>query len=177
MTVHGFVFSVPALALGLACSTTQPSRSASTQPEQPQAGASASAGTEGADAGSAAAPSVPSGAERELKGHPSDQVISGRVALASEGSLVINTDDGAQRTLSVVDETTVMVNGEEASLPELSPGDDVRVSYDEQADGSQVAVKVEASQGALGGSGRTLPYHPGPGGGAPARRDRSPSPG
>lgn len=163
MTVHGFVFSVPALALGLACSTTQPSRSASTQPEQPQAGATASAGTEGAtmgaDAGSSAAPSVPSGAERELKGHPSAQVISGRVAIASGSSLVIDTDDGAERTLSVVEETTVRVNGEEASLAELVPGDNVRASYDEE-DGRQVAVKVEASQGALGGSGSNAPVSP-----------------
>jgi hypothetical protein len=157
MTVRGFVFTVPALALGLACSTTQSSRSASTQPEQPQAGATASAGaqepTGGVEPGSSSAPLVPSGAERELKGHSSDQVISGRVALASEGSLVINTDDGAQRTLSVVDETMVMLNGQEASLPELVPGDDVQASYDEQADGSKVAVKVESTQGALGGSG------------------------
>ncbi|BDG02709.1 hypothetical protein [Anaeromyxobacter oryzae] len=146
MTYRVF-FTVPVLALGLACSTTHSTGSASTaKSDQPSADAGATAST---PAGSA---SAGAGMQGDVKGHPSDKIVSGRVASATGDTLVIDSADGSQQTLSVVDQTTVTIDGQDSHLSDLKPGQDVRASYNDQ-DGQRVAVKVESGTGGALGSG------------------------
>ncbi|WP_232287344.1 hypothetical protein [Anaeromyxobacter dehalogenans] len=143
------LLGVPA-AIGLACSTPSSgsharASSARTSRASTDAAASAPAATnpavraeEGAQAGAAS----------DVKGHASDQVITGRVAQADSSTLTIQAADGTQRSLHVAPQTVVTVDGHDGRISDLAPGQDVRASYNE-VDGREIAVKVEA-MGATG---------------------------
>lgn len=94
----------------------------------------------------------------DLKGHASDRVMAGTVSSVSSRSLSIASDTGVARTLQVVPETIITVEGRDGRIDDLKEGEQVRASFNEQ-DGRQVAVKIEA--GATAGMGTTVPG-PGP---------------
>lgn len=137
MKIRSLFMALPAVALGLACSTMgSGDRTARSGHREP---GTATAGTTTTTAPTTTAP----GGMSDVKGHPSDQVITGRIADASAGSLVIESDQGQRHTLAVVEQTTVTVDGSDSTASALVPGQDVRASFNEQ-DGRNVAVKVEA---------------------------------
>ncbi len=136
MRIRSLYMALPAVA-GLACSTTgSGDRTArgGGEPSPPTAGTTTTTEPRGG---------MSTSGEGDIKGHDSDQVITGRIADASAGSLVIESDKGERHTLAVVDQTTVMVDGSDSSASALMAGQDVRASFNEQ-DGRNVAVKVEA---------------------------------
>lgn len=125
MRIRSLFMALPAVALGLACST--PSKAHTARSEQQRGVGTAGTGM----------------ASSDVKAHASDQVITGRVATASGGSLVIESTNGDRHTLALVDQTVVTLDGHDSNVSALQPGQDVRASFNEQ-DGRQVAVKVEA---------------------------------
>lgn len=142
MRIRSLFMALPAVALGLACSTTGGSSDRT-----------ARAGQEPREVGSAGTGM----AAGDVKGHASDQVISGRVADATDGSLVIESATGERHTLSLVDQTVVTLDGRDSSASALQRGQDVRASFNEM-DGRHVAVKVEAMPAT--GSGTYTPASP-----------------
>jgi hypothetical protein len=138
MKIRSLFMALPAVALGLACSTMgsgdRTARSGQREPGTATAGTTTTTEPRGGMSSSGAS---------DMKGHPSDQVITGRIADASAGALVIESDQGQRHTLSVVEQTTVTVDGSDSTASALVPGQDVRASFNEQ-DGRNVAVKVEA---------------------------------
>jgi hypothetical protein len=83
------------------------------------------------------------GGASDLKGHASDRVLMGKVESVSSGSLSIESDMGDRRTLRVVPETIITVEGRDGAIADLKEGQPIRASFNEQ-DGSEVAVKIEA---------------------------------
>ncbi|ACG75052.1 hypothetical protein AnaeK_3841 [Anaeromyxobacter sp. K] len=150
MRIHALLLGVPA-AIGLACSTPSSRSSAHTssartsQRASTDAAASAPAATNPA---ARAEEGAQAGASSDVKGHASDQVISGRVAQSDGSTLTIQSADGTQRSLHVAAQTVVTVDGHDARISDLAPGQDVRASFNE-VDGREIAVKVEA-MGATG---------------------------
>jgi hypothetical protein len=145
MRIHALLLGVPA-AIGLACSTPQSSSSARTSERATtDAAASAPAAT---SPPARAEMDAQAGASSDLKGHASDMVITGRVAQSDGRTLTIQSADGTQRALHVADQTVVTIDGRDAHIADLSPGQDVRASFNE-VDGREIAVKVEA-MGATG---------------------------
>ncbi len=147
MKILASYLGLPALVLGLACSTT------GTHTRTARAGESPAVPGAQAEPGSAGTGTAPG----ELKGHASDQVITGRIADASDKQVVIDSSDGRQQTLSVADQTVVTLGGQESSASSLQPGQDVRASFNEQ-DGRNVAVKIDAQP--IPGTGVTTPGSP-----------------
>ena len=95
------------------------------------------------------------GGTSDIKGHASDQVLVGTVASVSSGSLSIAPDlGGAARTLLIVPETLITVEGRDARLGEIKEGEQVRASFNEQQ-GRQVAVKIEAGTSGTGDTSGT----------------------
>ncbi|HET8538375.1 MAG TPA: hypothetical protein VFL83_00755 [Anaeromyxobacter sp.] len=66
--------------------------------------------------------------------------------------MTIKSDMGDEKTLSVVPETSVMVDGREAQTAELQEGQPVRASFGE-VEGKDVAVEIRAGADASGSSG------------------------
>ncbi len=139
MRIRSLFMAMPAVALGLACSTPSSKSHTTARAEQDRSVGSAGTGM----------------ASGDMKGHASDQVIMGRLAETSGGSLVIESTGGDRHTLSLVDQTVITVDGRQGSAAELHAGQEVRASFNEQ-DGRQVAVKVEATPAAGGAN----PYAP-----------------
>lgn len=84
----------------------------------------------------------------EIKGHASDEVITGRIAKVSRRSISIAADTGEEKTLQLAPETTVVIDGQEAQRSQLQEGQEVRASFN-QVYGRDVAVEVHAGEGAL----------------------------
>lgn len=85
------------------------------------------------------------------KAHADDTVVSGKIAKLTHRQLVIQTDAGERKSLSIVPQTEFQVDGKDAHRADLKEGQDVRASFS-QVDGKDVAVKVRAGHG-LGSSG------------------------
>lgn len=102
----------------------------------------------------------------ELKGHPSDEVVSGRIAKVSRRSISIATDAGEQKTLQLAPETLIVIDGRDAQRSDLEEGQEVRASFN-QVYGRDVAVEVhagaEASPSTDPGSSSTMEGSPGRG--------------
>jgi hypothetical protein len=131
MKIRVLTLALPVLALGLACSTSKSSKTAST------------AGTP--EAGAATA----SSASTSTSAHAADQIVAGRVVEVSGQSLTIDSSQsGGPPTmlLMIVPETKFTVDGHAAQASDLTPGQDVRASYN-QTGGRPTAVKIEAGQG------------------------------
>jgi len=76
-------------------------------------------------------------------------------ASVSSGSLSISSDmGGAARTLQVVPETIITVDGREGRIADIKEGEQIRASFNEQ-DGRNVAVKIEAGPMTGGHMGTT----------------------
>lgn len=162
MNVRAIALAVP-LALGLACQTTSKQGSAGTatapQPEpsdqqasgapqppdrqqpadQQQAGTGEQAGAAQQDLPSAD-PVIRPGPS--IQGHAEDETVAGHIAEVSADELVIDTESGQAR-LQVVPETSIELDGMEASVEDLLEGQPVRASYD-TVDGQEIAVKIRA---------------------------------
>jgi hypothetical protein len=97
-----------------------------------------------------------SGSDGDLKGHASDQVLSGKVQKVSKRSLSIRSDQGERHTLVIVPETLITIDGQDGKVTDIKQGQEVRASYNE-LQGRNVAVKIEAgsSMGGTGSSGST----------------------
>lgn len=78
----------------------------------------------------------------EIKAHASDQIVSGEIGQVSESSLTIASDLGDTKVLEIAPETSITVDGQDATAAELEEGQPVRASYN-QVEGRDVAVAVE----------------------------------
>ncbi len=91
-----------------------------------------------------------------MEGHAADQVLSGRVTKTSIDSVSLQSPMGEERTLEIVPQTVVTVNGREATPLELKEGQEVRASFN-QVNGRDVAVKIESVAGGAGQGGAGTP--------------------
>lgn len=98
---------------------------------------------------SKAGPDAPgSTAPGDLAGHSDDQMVSGKVAKVSKGELRITPQGGGEaKTLKIVKETVVTVNGKDAKPGQIKQGQQVRASYN-QVEGEDTAVKIEVGRAA-----------------------------
>ncbi|ABS28085.1 hypothetical protein [Anaeromyxobacter sp. Fw109-5] len=181
MDIRKMALALP-LAFGIACSTSQSSRTARTEEPAPPAGTGAtregSPGAAGSDAEGGRVATTPGrtgttttpddgtlsgdrtmGGTSDLKGHASDRVLMGKVESVSGRSLSIQSDMGDSRTLEIVPETIITVDGREGSSADIREGQPIRASFNEQ-DGKQVAVKIEAGE-MMGGTGHMGDTHMG----------------
>jgi Cu/Ag efflux protein CusF len=185
MYVRAIALAIP-LALGLAAcktshtqsesgrtATTEPSRTSTEQstatatPSQP--GAEASASTSGTAGEATASGSTQGGVSGSTSGaygsgagamtppaHSDDQTVTGKVTRVSERSVAIKSDMGEEKTLDLVPQTMVKVDGQDATRTELKEGQEVRASFN-QVEGRDVAVQIEAREAtSTGGSGSTM---------------------
>jgi hypothetical protein len=172
MDIRKMTLTLP-LALGIACATSD-NRTAQTEPPAAPAGTEAtregSPGAAGSDAeGGRVATTSPGtttsgdttamAGTSDLKGHASDRVLMGKVESVSGRSLSIQSDMGDSRTLEIVPETIITVDGREGSSSDIREGQPIRASFNEQ-DGKQVAVKIEAGE-TMGGAGQMDDTHMG----------------
>jgi Cu/Ag efflux protein CusF len=107
-------------------------------------GAYGSAGTSGMSA---------SAGTSDVKGHPSDQVVSGSVQKVSGDAITIASQDGTPKQLKVSEATLVEIDGQQGKATDIKEGQQVRASFN-QVDGEDVAVKiVSGSAGSSSSSG------------------------
>lgn len=123
------------LALGLACAHGRSSQ--------------AQTDTTGEDRGTAAADMSGTSQDR-LRGHSDDQTVTGRVTDVTAHSISIESGEGAAKTLHIVPQTVVTIDGRDARPDEIQQGQEVRASYNTQ-EGRDVAVRI-VSEGS-GGTG------------------------
>jgi hypothetical protein len=125
---------------------TQPSASSSSDQASAQAGTSpnsAYGGTQGSISGSAAGATA--GAQASLtpsEGSAASLHTTGKIRDVSGQTVAIDSPNGPQ-TLRIASETQVQVSGQDASLMDLAPGQEVRASWLPQ-EGQNVAVSIEA---------------------------------
>jgi Cu/Ag efflux protein CusF len=88
------------------------------------------------------------------KAHSDDQVVTGKVTKVSSRSIAIKSEMGEEKTLELVPQTSVKVDGQDASHADLKEGQEVRASFN-QVEGRDVAVEIEAgmSSGSTGSTG------------------------
>lgn len=140
MKARALVLAVP-LALGLACTHKQQTGATSTpSDEQRQASGSQQGGAAG---GGPLAQDPIMHPGPSIQGHAEDEVLIGQIASATDSSLTVETAQGDKRTLQIVPETTVELDGQDASATQLSEGQQVRASY-ALVDGQEIAVKIRA---------------------------------
>lgn len=97
----------------------------------------------------------------EVKAHASDQIVAGEIGEVSPTAVTIQTDQGDTKKLDLADETSITVDGEDATAAELQEGQQVRASFNE-VDGREVAVKLEVeAPSPLGASGSPATPEPG----------------
>ncbi len=139
MKVRAITLALPALVLASACMHTSKQSSAGTassgqpEPQQPQA----SGGAVTQDPMMVPGPAV--------QGHAEDQVVAGQISDVTEDTLSIRTELGDTRTLQIVPETAIQLDGSDASTDELAEGQPVRASFD-VVNGQEIAVKVQAGE-------------------------------
>lgn len=138
MNVRAVALAVP-LALGMACMHTQGT------------GAMGSASTA---APSAQQPQAAAGAATQdpimqpgplVQGHAGDEIVAGRITDVGVDTVSIETEQGGTRTLQVVPQTAIEIDGQDASVQDLAQGQPVRASFD-VVDGQGVAVKIHARE-------------------------------
>ena len=130
MRIRGWTLALPLVA-GIACSTS------STQAPRTASGASYT------DAGTPAATWDTGSGATAAKAHAGDQVIAGMISGVSGQSLTVQAANGSSRTLRLAPETSVQVNGHDATTADLHEGQPVRASFSTAASGD-VAVAVQA---------------------------------
>lgn len=105
--------------------------------------------TPGSEAsGSAGAPGA-----SDVTAHTDDQTVTGTVSKFAKRSISIKSEQGEAKTLKIVPQTVVTMNGKTAKPSQIKQGQQVRASYNEQ-DGQDVAVTIDVSgRSAAPGSG------------------------
>jgi hypothetical protein len=127
----GWALALPLVA-GIACSTS------STQAPRTAGGTSTTPGGPPAATADTGEPS-----STGAKSHPADQMIVGTISGISAQSLTVEAADGSSRTLQLAPETSVQVNGHDATPGDLHEGQPVRASFSTAA-GGDVAIAVQA---------------------------------
>lgn len=143
-------------------STTEPSTSGSARSPDGTAPTDTSTGSASSQQGSTYGSSQQgssygsmggASASGDMKAHSDDQVVSGKISAVSAESLTITTDSGDRRTLELVPQTSLQVNGQEGRSSDLTEGLPVRASYNTVGD-RDVAVDVRAGTGVSDQSGQ-----------------------
>ena len=80
-----------------------------------------------------------------IKAHASDDIVTGVISDVSGDAVSIESDRGETRTLSIVPQTTIRVDGHDASADDLAEGQPVRASFNE-VEGEEVAVEIRAGR-------------------------------
>jgi hypothetical protein len=71
------------------------------------------------------------------------QNVQGKLISAGNGSIAVRTDDQQTMQLSVSDSTAVTLDGRTSNASQLTPGTDVRASY-QMVDGKAQALRIRA---------------------------------
>ena len=80
---------------------------------------------------------------------PSDDTISGTIAIVEDGTggddtvVVVVSDDGNDTAAALTDDTVVIVDGEELTVDELEPGQDVEIVLDEDGFSAEEITAVD----------------------------------
>jgi hypothetical protein len=127
--------------------------------------ATGTGGPEGAThsdtAGSEASGSAGAPGASDVTAHADDQTVTGTVSKFAKRSISIKSEQGEAKTLKIVPQTVVAMNGKTVKPSQLKQGQQVRASYNEQ-DGQDVAVTIEVSgRAAAPGSGGHVKGHHG----------------
>lgn len=109
-------------------------------------------GTMSGDTGASASASGSMASGEDMKRHSDDKVVEGKLSKISSKSVTITTDDGTDKMLQVVPETTIQVDGQDARNSDLQEGQPVRASYS-NAEGRDVAVEIHVGENLSGSSG------------------------
>jgi hypothetical protein len=113
-----------------------------------------------------------------VKGHASDHVVSGAIDRVSAQGVAIVSDRGEVVAIEIVPETSIIVDGRDATHLELKEGQPVRASFND-VEGKEIAVEIQAlalppaGAGGTGSSGAS----PTPGLPPPDSSGATPSPG
>lgn len=129
---------------GQVAGTEQPQQPSSTGAQAPGsagAGTSSSPSSSDAQAAGRAAQDPIMHPGPPVKAHAEDQVVRGVISDVSEDTVSIESDLGVTRTLTIVPQTTIRVNGEDASYDNLSEGQPVRAAFSD-VEGEDVAVEI-----------------------------------
>lgn len=135
MKARAIALVVP-LAVGIACVHTGQTASTQPPPGERQAAAGATGGAPGARD-----PLMEPGLA--IQGHGEDRIVAGRIAAATGSEVTIQTPQGDKRTLQIVPETMIQLDGQDAASEDLVEGQAIRASFDD-VDGQEVAVKIRA---------------------------------
>lgn len=140
MRISAIALAIPLAVIGFACRTSgsyQGSETASRGTATSETSPQHTSGTSGTTPGRSA------DASGAVMAHSDDQVVSGRISQLSSDSVTITNDVGDDTTLKLVPQTTVSVDGSDASVDELKEGQPVRASFN-QAEDENVAVQIQA---------------------------------
>ncbi len=177
MRVRVIALAVPlAVGVGMGCSTSrsqargsgsEPSASSSAPSSDTSSttaqGSTASSGAQGSQG--ARDPLMKPGPA--IKAHASDDIVSGEIGDVSSDQVSIQSAQGETKTLEIVPQTSITLNGRDATYAELEEGQQVRASFN-QVEGRDVAVEIQigaapsdAASGAAQGTGSTESGSPG----------------
>lgn len=132
---------------GTTATTTEPRTSQESTASSSASGSDTAMGSSAGTAGATASkdPIIEEG--DPVKAHADDEVVSGKIVRVTRRVLVIESDSGDQRSIFLVPETDITVDGQDAHRSDLQQGQDVRASYS-TINGRDVAVKVRAGEDA-----------------------------
>ncbi len=140
MRISGIALGIALGVVGLGCSTSgsyRGSQTAARGTAQSETTPRHTSGTSGTLPGNAP------DASGAVMAHSNDQVVSGRISQLASDSVTITNDAGDDTTLQLVPQTTVSVNGSDATVDDLKEGLPVRASFS-QAEDHNVAVQIQA---------------------------------
>jgi hypothetical protein len=81
-----------------------------------------------------------------MSGHGNDEMVTGKLSKVNAEQITIAPKGGGEaKTLKLVKETVVTVNGKTAKPSQLKQGQNVHASYSEQ-DGDEIAVKIDVTK-------------------------------
>jgi hypothetical protein len=135
------------LAFGAACTHTSTQSSAGTAPS----GAPAMQQPQASGTGDVTQDPIMQPGPR-VQGHAGDELVAGRITEVTNDTVSVRTAQGDTKTLQIVPETEIQLDGQDASAADLGEGQPVRASFD-LVDGQQVAVKVHAGAPGAGQGG------------------------
>jgi hypothetical protein len=138
MHVRHIALAVPLVVLGMACM--------SSRSQSDRGGTATSSSAEPSGQGGARDPMAVPGPS--IKGHAEDQIVSGTISEVSAQSVSIQSTLGETKRLDIEPETSVMVDGLDASHAQLQEGQPVRASFSE-VEGRQIAVEIRAGDPSL----------------------------
>ncbi len=94
--------------------------------------------------------------QQQRQGWSKTQELSGKLLGASEGNLQVRGDDQKVMQLKVNESTAILQDGRLVPAAQLTPGIDVRASY-QLVDGKATALRIEATSNNGSGTNPTMP--------------------